>query len=211
MSKSACALAPVSFLFENNPIRVINRKGSIWFVAADVGTVLALTNVRASVALLDDDERGVNTIDTPSGRQEMSIINESGLYALILRSRKPEAKRFRKWVTSEVLPVIRKTGKYSVSQSPAFRLENGQEYIMRVNPDGTATLEPRGNTYESLIKSIADPGNHALKDETIKTIIDVCVSTLLYRLKAEKLRTAETDLLNDPNMKKALSSKGGAK
>lgn len=100
----------VPFSFENHSVRAINRNGDIWFVAADVGAVLGLTNVRASVALLDDDEKGVNTIDTPSGRQEMSIINESGLYALILRSRKAEAKRFRKWVTSEVLPSIRKTG-----------------------------------------------------------------------------------------------------
>ena len=119
MANQSIATSVASFSFENFPVRAINRNGEIWFVAADVGAVLELTNVRASVALLDDDEKGVNTIDTPSGKQEMSIINESGLYALILRSRKPEAKRFRKWVTSEVLPAIRKTGSYSVSISKA--------------------------------------------------------------------------------------------
>ena len=87
MSNHSIATSVASFSFENFPIRAINRDGEIWFVAADVGAVLELTNVRASVALLDDDEKGVNTIDTPSGKQEMSIINESGLYALILRSR----------------------------------------------------------------------------------------------------------------------------
>ena len=119
MSNHSIATSVASFSFENFPVRAINRNGEIWLVAADVGAVLELTNVRASVALLDDDEKDVNTIDTPSGKQEMSIINESGLYALILRSRKPEAKRFRKWVTSEVLPAIRKTGAYSLTITKA--------------------------------------------------------------------------------------------
>ncbi len=112
MPNQSIATSVASFSFESFPVRVINRNGEIWFVAADVGAVLALGNVRSSIALLDDDEKGVHTVDTPSGKQEMSIINESGLYALILRSRKQEAKRFRKWVTSEVLPTIRKTGAY---------------------------------------------------------------------------------------------------
>ena len=117
MSNQSIATSVASFSFENFSVRAINRNGEIWFVAADVGAVLGLGNVRSSIALLDDAEKGVHTVDTPSGKQEMSIINESGLYALILRSRKPEAKRFRKWVTSEVLPAIRKTGSYSVSIS----------------------------------------------------------------------------------------------
>lgn len=117
MANQSIATSVASFSFENFSVRAINRNGEIWFVAADVGAVLGLGNVRSSIALLDDDEKGVHTVDTPSGKQEMSIINESGLYALILRSRKPEAKRFRKWVTSEVLPAIRKTGSYSVSIS----------------------------------------------------------------------------------------------
>lgn len=64
---------------------------------------------------MDDDEKGVNTIDTPGGKQEISIVSESGLYALIFKSRRPEAKKFRRWVTSEVLPAIRKTGSYSAA------------------------------------------------------------------------------------------------
>ena len=125
MSNHSIATSVASFSFEKFTVRAINRNGEIWFVAADVGAVLGLTNVRASVALLDDDEKGVNTIDTPSGKQEMSIINESGLYALILRSRKPEAKRFRKWVTSEVLPVIRKTGTYALPNRTIDKAQQG--------------------------------------------------------------------------------------
>ena len=73
---------------------------------------------------MDDDEKGVNTIDTPGGKQEISIVSESGLYALIFKSRRPEAKKFRRWVTSEVLPAIRKTGSYSAATlTPAEQLQ----------------------------------------------------------------------------------------
>ena len=92
------------FSFEKSPVRTILVSGAPWFSSADVGKILQLSNIRASVALLDDDEKGVNTIDTPGGKQEISIVSESGLYALIFKSRRPEAKKFRRWVTSEVLP-----------------------------------------------------------------------------------------------------------
>ena len=69
---------------------------------------------------MDDDEKGVISNDTPGGTQQVSVVNESGLYSLVLRSRKPEAKKFTKWVTSEVLPAIRKTGKYERPHNPAI-------------------------------------------------------------------------------------------
>jgi prophage antirepressor-like protein len=103
------------FSFEKSPVRTVLVSGAPWFSSADVGKILQLSNIRASVALLDDDEKGVNTIDTPGGKQEISIVSESGLYALIFKSRRPEAKKFRRWVTSEVLPAIRKTGSYSAA------------------------------------------------------------------------------------------------
>lgn len=71
------------FSFEKSPVRTILVSGAPWFSSADVGKILQLSNIRASVALLDDDEKGVNTIDTPGGKQEISIVSESGLYALI--------------------------------------------------------------------------------------------------------------------------------
>ena len=107
-----------TFNFGASPVRIIEINGEPWFVASDVGAVLQLTNIRASIALLDDDEKGVNTIDTLGGTQEIGIISESGLYTLILKSRRPEAKPFRKWVTSEVLPSIRKTGSYGQPAIP---------------------------------------------------------------------------------------------
>lgn len=99
-------------VYKNSPVRIVEKGGEPWFVAKDVCDILALGNPRSSIALLDEDERGVHSMDTPSGKQEMGIISETGLYSLILRSRKTEAKAFKRWVTHEVLPSIRKTGAY---------------------------------------------------------------------------------------------------
>jgi len=104
-------LAP--FDFEGRQVRIItDAQGEPWFVAADVLSTISLD--RKALERLDDDEKGVNSIHTPGGVQEMTTVNEPGLYALVLGSRKAEAKRFKRWVTHEVLPAIRKTGSYAV-------------------------------------------------------------------------------------------------
>ncbi len=95
-----------SFLFNQEP----------WFVTKDVCSILGLSNSSKAISALDDDEKGVTKGYTLGGKQSLSIINESGLYTLILRSNKPEAKTFRKWVTKEVLPSIRKKGYYASHQ-----------------------------------------------------------------------------------------------
>lgn len=100
-------------------IRVLEIDGEPWFVAADVCRALEHTNTAVALDRLDDDEKGVSSIYTPGGNQQMSIVNEPGLYSLVLGSRKPEAKAFKRWITHEVLPSIRKTGSYSlISISP---------------------------------------------------------------------------------------------
>ena len=105
-------------LFENPQfrVRVIMRLGDPWFVAKDACDCLEITNVSQACQTLDEDEKGIYKVYTLGGSQDMTLISESGLYTLIMRSNKPEAKVFRKWVTSEVLPSIRKTGSYSVAQ-----------------------------------------------------------------------------------------------
>lgn len=109
----ATSVATESFNFDSFTVRAINRNGEIWFVAADVCAALEIQNVTQALQSLDDDEYSIFNIGkSERGNPNVNIINESGLYALILRSRKTEAKRFRKWVTSEVLPSIRKTGAY---------------------------------------------------------------------------------------------------
>lgn len=98
------------FQFGDREIRVIDIDGEPWWVARDVCDVLEIVDVSNAVKSLDDDE--TNTHNMRVGGRPMVIVNESGLYSLILRSRKPEAKAFKKWVTSEVLPSIRRTGGY---------------------------------------------------------------------------------------------------
>lgn len=93
-------------------VRNTTIKGETWFVAKDLCEILGIRNSRDAVTNLDEDEKGVAITDTLGGKQEMATVNESGLYALIFQSRKAEAKAFRKWVTSEVLPAIRRQGFY---------------------------------------------------------------------------------------------------
>ena len=95
-------------------VRVIMRCADPWFVAKDACDCLELTNVSKACQTLDEDEKGITKVYTLGGSQDMMLISESGLYTLIMRSNKPEAKVFRKWVTSEVLPSIRKTGGYGI-------------------------------------------------------------------------------------------------
>ena len=108
------------FNFEGSDVRVIaDEKGEPWFVAKDICDVLGLSNPTMALSNLDDEERAKFNL----GRQgESNIINESGLYSLIMTSRKPEAKKFKKWVTSEVLPSIRKTGSYSAKPIDPMQL-----------------------------------------------------------------------------------------
>ena len=96
------------FNYGDKEVRTVDIDGVNWWVLKDVCEVLELNNSRMVFDRLDEDEKGVSQIDTLGGIQNMQIINESGLYNVILRSDKAEAKPFRKWVTSEVLPSIRK-------------------------------------------------------------------------------------------------------
>ena len=110
------ASAPTTFNFNAHAVRILNKDGALWFVASDVATALEYSHTPHMLRHLDNDEKDVQIVDTLGGAQEVSTISESGLYSAILRSRKPEAKRFKKWVTSEVLPAIRKTGAYSTTR-----------------------------------------------------------------------------------------------
>ena len=98
-------------------MRVVMRDGEPWFVAADVCMALELGNSRQALTRLDSDEKGVISTDTLGEKQEMSIVNEAGLYSLVLGSRKPEAKAFKRWVTHDILPSIRKHGMYATPET----------------------------------------------------------------------------------------------
>lgn len=104
---------------EFGEIRTTIQNGEPWFVAADVCKALDIENNRKATNRLDDDEKGVTLSDTLGGKQKLTIVNEAGLYSLVLGSRKPEAKAFKRWITHEVLPTIRRTGGY-VNSAEAF-------------------------------------------------------------------------------------------
>lgn len=97
-------------------VRTVTQNGEPWFVAADVCRALEIRNNRDAMERLDADEKGVALTDTLGGNQEMSIVNEPGLYSLVLGSRKPEAKAFKRWITHEVIPAIRKHGAYATPE-----------------------------------------------------------------------------------------------
>ena len=126
---ASTAITP--FNFNDSEIRLIVRAGEPWFITADVARVLGYRDANNAGRVLDEDEKGTHVVSTPGGEQRVTIINESGLYALVLRSRKPEARKFAKWVTSEVLPAIRKTGSYSLPYTAQPRdkltLDQGDE------------------------------------------------------------------------------------
>lgn len=102
----------IPFNFGKQQVRTLLINDQPWFVATDVCESLAIVNTARALSRLDEDERGIHSMNTLGGAQNLSVVNESGLYSLILTSRKAEAKIFKKWVTAEVLPAIRKHGRY---------------------------------------------------------------------------------------------------
>ena len=117
------------FEYEGSRIRTLEIDGEPWFVGKDVAEVLGYKNPQEAVRThVRETDKGVSEILTPGGSQEMKIINESGLYALILKSKLPSAEQFQHWVTSEVLPSIRKTGAYTM-EAPRYSLKDEAETL----------------------------------------------------------------------------------
>ena len=159
-------------LFENPlfKIRVIMRCSDPWFVAKDACDCLELTNVSKACQTLDEDEKGITKVYTLGGSQDMMLISESGLYTLIMRSNKPEAKVFRKWVTSEVLPSIRKTGSYSVTQTQISRKD--QLYLAIIHAESedvrAGALKELAEINKQEVKALT-----AERDEAIRTKAEI--------------------------------------
>lgn len=134
-------------IFENpefGAVRSILIDSDPWFVAADVCKALELEKTNRALSRLDDDEKGAHSVSTPGGRQRMSIISESGLYSLILGSRKPEARAFKRWITHEVIPSIRKHGAYmtdSLLDALEAHPEAVPEYLNRLRSENARKRE----------------------------------------------------------------------
>lgn len=115
---NADGITPLLFEGEHL-VRQIDRNNEIWFVGADVCRVLGLANPHSSLALLDDDERDLHSMEGDAGMRDMIVVSEAGVYRLVFKSRKPVAERFKRWLAHEVIPSIRRTGAYSAPAQAA--------------------------------------------------------------------------------------------
>ncbi|MBR1487129.1 MAG: Bro-N domain-containing protein [Synergistaceae bacterium] len=149
----------------NNEVRVIEgQDGEFWFVAKDVCDILGLANSRDAINVLDDDEKADVGISDGSQIRHMNTISESGLYTLIMRSNKPEAKTFRKWVTGTVLPSIRKTGTYTTPQAAEEIQEKSEPKLKHLS---------RGNfrTVSKIFDLVFDHKGDNLDEAEIKKVL----------------------------------------
>ena len=151
------------FTYNSNEVRTVEMNGEPWFVLKDVCEVLGMdsTQLKKVADRLEADEKGRTQITTPGGMQESWVINESGLYNVILRSDKPEAKPFRKWVTSEVLPSIRKHGAYMTPETLQAAILNPDTMIqlcqqLKAEQDKNAALTAQ-NSQLTVEKQIMQP------------------------------------------------------
>lgn len=120
------------FEFQYNNIRILTEDGEPLFVLADLCSALDIANTRNVTSRLDAEVKGVRTVDTPGGAQRMAVVTEAGMYEVIFMSRKPEAKQFKRWITSVVLPEIRKTGSF---QQPKSLAERSLELVAELNEE----------------------------------------------------------------------------
>jgi prophage antirepressor-like protein len=129
----------VNFTYHTRPLRIVMQNGEPWWVAVDVCAILGIANARDALSRLDNDEKGVANADTLGGVQRLLTVSESGLYALVLTSRKKEAQRFRKWVTTEVLPSIRKTGRYEAQKTAHGLRPTDVKFALRIVAEARRT------------------------------------------------------------------------
>lgn len=203
----------IPFNFEAQQIRVVkDEQGEPWFVAKDVCTVLG-TKTSDLAAILDADEKGTDTIGTPGGPQKMSTINEPGLYKLILRSRKPQAKPFQNWVTKVVLPSIRKTGGYIAGEETMDEdelvlkamqvLQRKLEEKQKVIEEQALQLSQQKPKVEAWEKYLTSEGTFTL--EGLAKVLGFTAIKLCRQLREDgylaKYRDAKGNFTNLPNKK----------
>ncbi len=158
------------FSFEGHELRCIGTLENPQWVAQDICQILGLNNVSQALSRLDEDEKGIITTDTLGGEQEVLAVNESGLYSLVLSSRKTVAKRFKRWLTHEVIPAIRKTGSYSISEKPqplplAEKLNAMEQMLADMGIDPVLLRQVKLDTvakYNPELKDMAELGKKLL-------------------------------------------------
>jgi prophage antirepressor-like protein len=153
----------IPFEYEGKPVRVIQVDGEPWFVAADVCAVLDLENPTKAIMTLDADERALTSIQGNRGEREANIISEPGMWRLVMRSDKPQAKPFQRFVTHDVLPAIRKTGRFEAPNAPSLQIDEMIDRAVRKAlaaqsralpaPSKSTVPEYLMTTYEAIRKS----------------------------------------------------------
>lgn len=166
------------FNYQQNQVRTVVVNGEPWFVSKDVCSILELSNIPMAIQALEPEEKGVNQIDTLGGRQSVSIISEPGLYRLLMRSDKPQAKPFQKWVVSDVLPSIRKTGQYGALALPQNYEEALEHLLVKVRENKALTQ-----------KITEDAPKVAFADD-----FQGAIGNILVREMAKSLKTGEKRL-----------------
>ncbi len=133
------------FNFQETEVRVISIENEPWFVAKDLCDVLELSEVSNTLKRLDDDEKLTRALFVSGQTRDISIVSESGMYNLVLKSRKPQAKAFQKWITSEVLPSIRKTGQYSIAQEQKIEPQKITDKTIEVHSQAIQQFSDSGD------------------------------------------------------------------
>lgn len=176
----------IPFHYESTNIRVVMRDGDPWFVAADVCAALDIGNPTMAVTRLDEDERALISIEgTNNGNESLNFVNEPGLYSLVLGSRKPEAKTFKRWITHEVIPSIRKTGGYAVSQQ-SVALEDliiMQAQSVKDLKAKVAEIEARTNRQQGVVEALQE--TFLQRDPDWRKSINTMLNGTAYRSNAD--------------------------
>ena len=159
----------IPFDFHSVKVRTVQIDQAVWFAATDVAKALNYPVAKDLTRILDEDEKRGHIMPTLTGNKELTIINESGLYHALFKSRKPIAIEFRKWVTSEVLPAIRKTGKYEPEQKPATKALPPAD--RPIPEDLQKLIDERlalytGRAYKQIKRSLEDYAKRALRHGT---------------------------------------------
>lgn len=172
-------------------MRAIERNGEPWFAGKDVADILGYTNSRKAIAdHVDDEDKGVTKCDTLGGMQDLTIINESGLYSLVFASKLPAAKQFKHWVTSEVLPALRKHQVYATPEM-AEKIIQDPDTIIRILQEIKNEREKRIAAEE---KTRADAPKVLFADSVARAESDILIGELAKLLKQNGVETGQNRL-----------------
>ena len=193
---------------EFGTVRTIVKDGEPWFVGKDVAEILGYKETAKAIRThICDEDKGVSVLDTPGGQQKITLINESGLYSLILGSKLPKARTFKRWVTSEVLPTIRKTGGYVANDEIFINtyLPNADAQTRELFRLNLSTIRQLNNKIEQ-DKPLVDFASH------IQTSEDCISMNDMAKLAAKNgIKIGRTRLFNFLREKKVLGCKDGHK